>query len=223
MLESPFSDNGFILYEDNHLFVLNKPCGLLTQPSGTDQDSLEAWGKQWIKEKYHKSGNVFLEAVHRLDKPASGIVVFARTSKALSRLNTAMRNKSTLKNYLALVEGYPGAQEGLLEHNLVHDEHMARVGGADERGAKLARLRYRVVRQSADATLLEIVLETGRYHQIRVQLAALGCPIAGDFKYGSRKRHHCEGCIALHHCRLQIPHPISGLPIIFEAPCNFSG
>lgn len=212
-----------VLYEDNHLLVVNKPAGLLTQPSGTEQDSLERRAKLWIKEKYQKPGNVFLEAVHRLDKPASGIVVFGRTSKALTRLNAAIRDKRTQKIYYALVEGHPPAQEGILEDYIVHDEFHAQVVAKGSPEAKIARLSYKVIKQNKTTTLLEIELETGRYHQIRLQLSAIGCPIVGDLKYGSKRKLGFDA-IALHHTRLQIPHPTQNNIMIFEAPLptNFS-
>lgn len=203
------------LYEDNHLLVLNKPAGLLTQPSGTDQNSLEQEAKNWLKIKYSKPGNVFLEAVHRLDKPVSGVVVFGKTSKAVSRLNASIRSKQTCKIYYALVEGTMPASEGVLEHDLIHDDFHAQVVPAGQ--GKLARLFYRVLEKRGQGTLLEIVLETGRYHQIRVQLSAVGCPIMGDSKYGSKRSFGGEG-IALHHGRLEIAHPVTAEKMVFEAP-----
>lgn len=206
-----------ILFQDNHLFAINKVAGLLTQPSGTDQDSAETQAKQWIKEHYKKPGNVFLEAIHRLDKPVSGIVLFARTSKALSRLQAAMRSKQTKKIYFALVEGHLNNLQGFLENHLVHDDYFARVIPSQTPDSKLARLKYQVVREYPHCSLVEIELETGRYHQIRAQFSALGHPIIGDKKYGSKHSYIPEG-IALHHAKLQIPHPISGQLMTFEAP-----
>jgi 23S rRNA pseudouridine1911/1915/1917 synthase len=206
-----------IIYTDNHQLVVNKPAGLLTQPSGTDQDSLEAQAKQWIKEQTNKPGNIFLHAVHRLDKQVSGIVLFARTSKALTRLNDSMRSKHSHKHYLAAIEGTVSPSEGTLEHYLIHDHHHARVAQAQDPDAKLARLHYRVIKQQNNMTVVEIELETGRYHQIRAQLAAIGHPIIGDKKYGSRI-DYAEDAIALHHYRLQVAHPITGTLQTFEAP-----
>ncbi len=205
------------LYEDNHLLVLNKPSGLLTQPSGTEQDSLEQQAKQWLKEVYHKPGQVFLEAVHRLDKPVSGIVLFSKTSKALARLNAAIRHKQTRKIYWAWVEQAPPDDQGVLEHVLVHDDFHARIVPAGYPEGKLARLTYRVLQRQEKRTLLEIELETGRYHQIRLQLSAIGCPVCGDRKYGSQQAY-APHAIALHHRRLQFPHPISQEQLIIEAP-----
>lgn len=201
-----------IIYEDNHLLVVNKPAGLLTQPSGTDQDSLENQAKQWLKVKYAKPGNVFLTAVHRLDKPASGIVVLAKTSKALSRLNESMREKETLKIYWARIENRLPSAEGILENYLKHGDFQAEVVMNTHPEGKLARLRYKLVKDD----LVEIELETGRYHQIRAQLSAIGCPILGDTRYGS-KSSLPGGVIALHHKSLTIPHPITQEPLIFEA------
>lgn len=209
-----------VVYEDNHLLVVNKPAGLLTQPSGTDQDSLEAQAKAWIKEQYQKPGNVFLGVVHRLDKPVSGIVLFARTSKALSRLNETMRNKQSKKTYLAVVEGVPNALEGTLEHYLCHDDHEARVSGAEDPDAKRACLHYRVLEKREGSALVEIELETGRYHQIRAQFSAIGHPIVGDWKYGSSQRGET---IALHHWRLTVTHPITGAYHTFEAGTGYAG
>jgi 23S rRNA pseudouridine1911/1915/1917 synthase len=205
------------LFEDNHLLVLNKPAGLLTQPSGTEQESLEQQAKAWIKVVYHKPGNVFLEAVHRLDKPVSGVVVFGKTSKALSRLNASMRAKQTRKIYWAWVEGVLSLDEGELKHFLLHDEFHAKVVNKDHPEGKLARLTYRVLQRKNDRTLVEIELATGRYHQIRLQLAALGHPIWGDRKYGGKEQYEPDA-IALHHRSLQLPHPISQAILTFEAP-----
>ena len=206
-----------VLYEDNHILAVFKPGGMLTQPSGTEQDSVEAQAKAWIKQKYQKPGNVFLHAVHRLDKPVSGIVLFARTSKALSRLQESMREKRSRKGYLAVVEGEMPAKEGVLEHYLTHDDFKASISTESNPEAKLARLQYRLLKsQGSVFALIEIQLETGRYHQIRVQCAAVGCPIIGDLKYGSKHRLE-EGVIALHHSRLEIQHPITQEWLVINA------
>ena len=197
-----------IIYCDNHLLVLDKPGGLLTQPSGTAEDSLESRGKQWLKGEFNKPGAVFLEAVHRIDRAATGIVLFARTSKALSRLNASMRAGECDKTYLALVEGTPPVAAGRLEDWLVHGDHAAAVVPAGIAGAKLAVLDYEVVAAGPGGVLLRIRLGSGRYHQIRVQLARAGMPIVGDGRYGARRRPADAG-IALQHCRLRLPHPVS--------------
>lgn len=213
-----------IIYEDNHLFVVNKPAGVLTEPSGTDQANLEDLAKVWIKRVYQKPGNVFLTAAHRIDKPASGIVVFAKTSKCLSRVHEFIRERKVKKWYHALVQNCPKVEEAVLEHYLVHDDFHARVVPSYFPQAKLARLSYRVLEKRDNQTLLEIDLETGRYHQIRAQMDAMGCPIVGDSKYGSTMhfKHNLKGdIIALHHVRLEMPHPISKEWMVFESKAEF--
>lgn len=207
-----------ILYADNHLLAVNKPAGLLTQPSGTDRVSLEELAKRWVKEQYGKPGNVFLEAVHRIDHEVSGVVLFARTSKALSRMNEQVRAHTVRKIYQALLEERPPSDEGELIHFLKHGSHRAEVSCADDSAAKEARLRYRVLRPSNGGRwLVEIELLTGRYHQIRAQCAAIGTPIWGDVKYGAKKRYDFEG-IALHHRCLEVNHPVRGERLTFGAP-----
>jgi 23S rRNA pseudouridine1911/1915/1917 synthase len=206
-----------IIFEDNHMLVINKPSGILTQPSGTDQISAESLAKQWLKQKYNKPGNVFLEALHRIDKPVSGIVLFAKTSKALSRLQHAMRSKQSYKHYFAIVEGTLTTPEATLENYLFHDDYFARVVPPHTPNAKLARLHYKVINQQPECALLEIILDTGRYHQIRVQFSHIGHPIIGDVRYGSKK-HYQPNAITLHHHKLQIPHPITEALMTFESP-----
>lgn len=206
-----------ILYEDNHLLILNKPAGLLTQPSGTEQESLEQQAKAWLKEKYHKPGNVFLEAIHRLDKPVSGVSVFCKTSKALSRLNAVMRAKETRKIYWAWLEGELPKDKGRLEHYLVHDDFQARVVSKEHPEGKMASLSYHVLERRRGRTFVEVVLETGRYHQIRLQFSTIGYPIWGDRKYGSEQPYEA-GAIALHHRCLQLPHPVTHELMTIEAP-----
>lgn len=203
-----------VIYEDNHLLVLNKPSGLLTQPTKLNSDSLETRAKKWLKKKYRKKGNVFLEAIHRIDRPTSGIVVFAKTSKALSRLMAAIRAKKTQKRYQAWVEGVPHPSKATLEHYLVHDDYRATVVSKNTRGSKLARLHYRVIRKEKNKALLEIDLETGRYHQIRAQLSQIGYPIIGDTKYGSKTKRK-DKSIALNHSSMSIPHPTQGTIMTF--------
>lgn len=212
-----------VLYEDNHLLFVNKPGGLLTQPSGTEQENLENILKQWMKERDKKKGNIFLEAVHRLDKQTSGIVVFAKTQKALSRLGEEMRAKNMKKTYLALTENSPPQSEGTLEHYLVHEHHRASVVLESFPEvfpeAKIAKLHYRIV-QKNQYVLWEIQLETGRYHQIRAQLAHIGCPIVGDLKYGSTKTLPNEQ-IALHHSQLELTHPVKKNKIFVSSKTEF--
>jgi len=196
-----------ILLLDNHLLAANKPAGLVTQPSGAHADSLESRAKAWLKQELAKEGNVFLEAVHRIDRPVSGVVLFARTSKALARLNASQRDKDCTKTYLAIVTGEPARPDGRLTDTLVHDPHRARIVPADHADGKRAMLDYRVLATASGRSLLRINLLTGRYHQIRVQLAHAGWPIVGDTAYGSRERLP-DGTIALHHWELRVPHPV---------------
>lgn len=205
-----------ILFEDNHMLVLNKPADLLTQPTEEVQDSLEARAKQWIKERDQKPGNVFLGAIHRLDKGASGIIVFAKTSKALSRLSASIRDQETVKMYHAIVSPPPTKDEATLEDYLTHDSHRATVVNKNVSGAKLARLHYKVLKKEKNQALLEVHLETGRYHQIRAQLAAKGSPILGDKKYGSSTAWNFPG-IALHHAHFEIPHPTTKQIMKFDS------
>lgn len=205
-----------ILYSDNHLFALNKPADLLTQPSGTDRDSLETRAKAWIKVNEEKPGEVYLHAVHRLDAPVSGIVLFARTSKALTRLNSAIRSRTTHKTYLALVSPPPKLQKHDLEDFLLHDEYSSKVVSERTLGAQKALLHYRVIATADAVALLEVRPETGRYHQIRVQLSTHGSPILGDRRY--RGKDWQQKGIALHHCELEIVHPVKQTPLVIKAP-----
>jgi len=206
-----------VIYLDNHLLAVNKKAGIATQAHDASNESLEEVAKKWIKEKYRKPGKVFLEPIHRIDRPVSGLVLFARTSKALSRLQEAMREKQIHKTYYALVDGKLPSEEGTLEHYLVHDEFRARVVSSTEKDAKLARLHFKVL---DTPSLVEIVLETGRYHQIRAQFAAIGCPIVGDRKYGSKTAWKKDE-IALHHVRLEFPHPVNKENLILKSPIQF--
>ena len=224
--------DGLILYADNHLLAVNKPAGLLSQDSGTGLHNLEDWAREWVRVDKGKPGAVFLNAVHRIDKAVSGVVLFARTSKALSRLNEDIRKRNCRKVYHVLVEGAPKKPADQLIHWLSHEHHRAELCREGDKGAQRAVLSYRICRRdrrsrpdcgigdpgySNGLTLLEVDLETGRYHQIRVQLSAIGCPIAGDEKYGA-KQHSQDGSIALHHRQLEIVHPTKKEPVIIEAP-----
>lgn len=202
-----------VLFYDNHLLVLSKPAGLLTQPSDQETDSLEEWGKKWVKQQFRKPGNVFLQAVHRLDRPASGIVLFARTSKALSRLQAASREGKFKKTYLCLIEGNLKEKEGTFEDWLIHDSHRAIDGSPHEKDAKKASLHYLFLEEQKPYSLVQVVLKTGRYHQIRMQFSKRGFPIVGDQKYGSHHSLSNPNAIALHHAFLEIPHPIEKQPI----------
>lgn len=202
-----------VLYRDNHLLIVSKPAGVPTQPL------FEERCREWLKAKEGKAGNAYLHVVHRLDTPVSGIVVCACSSKALSRLHAAMREGLFRKRYLALVTGMLPAASGVLEHYLFHDmeRHRAIVVGADRPHAKLCRLSYRLLRAEGEVSLVAIDLETGRYHQIRAQLAAVGCPVVGDVKYGSRSSF-AEGAIGLHHYEAGVPHPTLGTVCEVIAP-----
>ncbi len=200
-----------VIFCDNHLLIVSKPAGLATQPHPGSDSSLQELAKLWLKKEFSKPGNVFLEPIHRLDKPVSGLVLFARTSKALSRLQEMMRSHQIEKTYQAWIEGTLPTPEGVLEHYLVHDEYRARVSP----DGKLARLHYRTLEQKEEKTLVEVCLETGRYHQIRAQFSAIGCPIIGDTKYGSTQRKKNE-TIALHSARLKFVHPVTKEVLNFE-------
>ena len=208
-----------ILYEDNHLIIINKSGSEIVQSDKTGDVSLEDSLKQWIKEKYHKPGNVFLGVAHRLDRPVSGVVVFARTSKALARLNEMFRNGEVHKTYLAIVKEVPRQPEATLEQYLVRNEQQNKSYVYDHMrpGAKKAILHYRLVGRSDRYCLLEIDLKTGRHHQIRCQLAAMGCPIKGDLKYGF-PRSNPGGGISLHARKISFIHPVSKELIEVTAP-----
>lgn len=206
-----------ILFADNHLLAVNKPAGLLTQDSGTGLPNLEDWAREWVRVDKDKAGSIFLNAVHRIDRAVSGVVLFSRTSKALSRLNEDMRKRDCKKIYHALVEGSPEKPSAELVDWLAHEHHRAEVCREGDAGAQRAVLRYRILKKVGGLTLLEVDLETGRYHQIRAQLAAIGCPIAGDEKYGA-KQVSINGGIALHHYQLEVNHPTLREPVVIQAP-----
>lgn len=176
------------LYEDNHVIVVYKEVGEIVQGDKTGDLPLSYTVKEWLKEKYQKPGNVFLGVVHRLDRPVAGLVVFAKTSKALSRLNDLFRKGEVHKTYWAIVQHEPAQAEGLLTNWLVRNERQNKTYAYDHEvaGSKKAMLRYKVIGRSDRYVLLEIHLLTGRHHQIRTQLAHIGCPIKGDLKYGAR-------------------------------------
>jgi len=203
-----------ILYEDNHLIAVNKPAGVLTQPSPKCSESVETELKRFIKEREKKSGNVYLHAVHRLDKDVSGVVLFAKTQKALSRLAQTMREGKCKKQYEALIE--KEMPTGILIDRLVHDHHRARV---DPEG-KRSELIILHCEPKGDFWLVTLQLITGRYHQIRVQLASRGYPIVGDTKYGSCISY---SCIALHHCFFGFDHPTTKQWCEVQSPSSFLG
>jgi 23S rRNA pseudouridine1911/1915/1917 synthase len=198
-----------VLYEDNHLLVLNKPSGLLVHGDQTGDKTLLDWGKYYIKKKYNKPGDVFLGVTHRLDRPASGVVILARTSKALARINNLIKNRQIEKKYFAISEGKPPYSAGSLVHYLIKNRGKNKVQAFDKPGPdrKKAELDYRVIGQLQDLRLFEIELRTGRSHQIRVQLSSLDCPIIGDLKYGYPKAI-ADKSIALHCAEMSFIHPV---------------
>jgi 23S rRNA pseudouridine1911/1915/1917 synthase len=203
---SPPFCNKAVLFEDNHLIAVFKPAGLLTQADATGDASLLEMTRAWLKEKYKKPGNVFLGLVHRLDRPVSGVVLFAKTSKAAGRLSEQFRLRSLKKEYLALVES--GLEPfGTLSHFVRWENDRAIASGDESDGGKAARLSYRVRDSARGLSLIEISLETGRKHQIRSQFAAAGFPIVGDKRYGSGIVFQSKG-IGLMALRLQFSHPV---------------
>ena len=208
-----------ILHEDNHIIVINKRVGDIVQGDKTGDKPLSEVVKEYIKEKYNKPGEVFLGVVHRLDRPTTGIVVFARTSKALTRLNELFKNRETQKTYWAIVKNKPQKPEDKLVHFLKRNEKnntsKAHINEVQE--SKIASLDYRIIKELTHYFALEINLHTGRHHQIRAQLSAIGSPIKGDLKYGF-DRSNPDGGIHLHARQLVFVHPVSKENIIIIAP-----
>lgn len=210
---------GRILYEDNHLLVVNKMPSEIVQGDKTGDMPLVEALKLYIGHKYKKPGNVFLGVVHRIDRPTSGLVIFARTSKALTRLNEMLKNREISKKYWAVVKNKPLGKEGQLEHYLRKNEKQNKsyVVAADTPGAKKAELIYKVLGSADHYTLVELELLTGRHHQIRAQLASIGCPIKGDLKYGF-DRSNPDGSIHLHAREVSMVHPVKKELIRMVAP-----
>lgn len=208
-----------VVYEDNHIIIVNKQSGEIVQGDKTGDTPLSDIVKQYIKEKYNKPGNVFLGVVHRLDRPVSGLVVFAKTSKALSRLNEMFRTGDVHKTYWAIVKKNDIAPEATLTDWLTRNERQNKsyAHNREVTGAKKAVLSYKVRSMSDNYMLLEVRLMTGRHHQIRCQLAHMGCPIKGDLKYGS-PRSNPDGSISLMSRRVEFVHPVSKETIAVEAP-----
>jgi len=208
-----------VVYEDNHLIIVNKTASEIVQGDKTGDTPLSETVKQYIKEKYAKPGNVFLGVVHRLDRPVSGLVVFAKTSKALARLNEMFRNSEVKKTYWAIVKQCPPHDEGELVNYLVRNEKQNKSYAYDKevKNSKKAVLHYRLIGHSQNYFLLEVDLKTGRHHQIRCQLAKMGCPIKGDLKYGFA-RSNPDGSICLHAHRVKFVHPVSKELIDVTAP-----
>jgi 23S rRNA pseudouridine1911/1915/1917 synthase len=212
-----------VLYEDNHLVVVYKPAGLLTQADHSGEPHLMDVVKAWIAAKYHKPGNVFLGLVHRLDRPVSGLVLFAKTSKGAARLSSQFRERRVEKVYHARLEGVIEPARGELAHFIAQREgaNVVQVSREARPGAKAARLGYDTIWSGPDECVVEVRLETGRKHQIRAQFAQIGHPIIGDRLYGSRRALVDRG-IALSAVRLGFEHPVTKAPIVVELPRELS-
>lgn len=214
-----------ILYEDNHLIALNKRSGQIVQGDKTGDEPLSELLKRFIKSRDNKPGNVFCGVVHRIDRPVSGVVLFAKTSKALSRMNVLIQQRQLKKVYWTITKNAPPQTEGVLSDYLIRNERLNKsfVAPSDVTGAKLAELAYRELAVSEGGYhLLEIDLHSGRHHQIRCQLAHIGCPIKGDLKYGAL-RSNTDGSISLHARSVSFVHPVSMEPLTIIAPWNFGG
>ena len=209
-----------VLYEDNHIIAVNKTCNEIVQGDKTGDTPLSETVKAYIKEKYNKPGEVFLGVTHRLDRPTSGVVLFARTSKALTRLNEMFKSHEQIKKtYWTIVQGAPKQPEARLENWLTRNETLNKsfIAKPGAKEAKQAILSYKTLVKGEHYTLLEVNLETGRHHQIRCQLAAIGCPIKGDLKYGA-KRSNPDGGICLHARKIEFIHPVKKEPVSIVAP-----
>ncbi|MCR4764850.1 MAG: RNA pseudouridine synthase [Bacteroidaceae bacterium] len=207
-----------VIYEDNHIIIVSKEAGEIVQGDKTGDIPLSDTVKAYIKDKYNKPGNVFVGVPHRLDRPVSGIVVMARTSKALSRLSEMFRNGEVKKTYWAIVKNMPPKQEDELTHYLVRNEKLNKSFAYDKEvpNSKKAILHYKLIGKSDNYCLLEVDLKTGRHHQIRCQLAKIGCPIKGDLKYGA-ERSNPDGSICLHARRISFLHPVKKVMLEVEA------
>lgn len=208
-----------VIYEDNHIIVVNKAPGEIVQGDKTGDKPLLDTVKDWIKETHAKPGNVFLGVVHRLDRPVGGLVVFAKTSKALSRLNEMFRKGEVHKTYWALTRNCPPKESDLLTHYIttVEKNNKSYASLTPKSGAKESKLRYRLLAEGQRLNLIEVELLTGRKHQIRVQMSSIGCPIKGDLKYGD-KRSNPDGSISLIARNIKFVHPVSGREIDLTAP-----
>ncbi len=203
-----------VLFEDNHLLVVEKPYGVPSQADETGDADMLSMGKAYIKEKYSKPGEAYLGLVHRLDRPTSGVMVFARTSRAAARLSEQMRGGEFEKTYLAVLTAAPEPKQGELRHWLAKDEasHTARIAREGGAGAKEARLAYETLAEKDGLCLVRVKLLTGRFHQIRAQFADIGCAVYGDMKYGARDT---RAPLALHACRVRLIHPTQRTPMAF--------
>jgi len=212
-----------VIYMDNHLLVVNKPQGLLSQADETGDIDIVTLAKEHLKKKFNKPGNVFVGLVHRLDRPASGLMALARTSKAASRLSAQFRDNLPQKRYLAMVEGNCEG-EGVCSNYLVKKDKRVRVTGKTTPSAKLAELEWKAITWKSGLTLVEVLLKTGRPHQIRIQLSHMGFPILGDFKYGAKRELDGKN-MALHCYLLSLPHPVKDetMKWIARPPRSWSG
>ncbi len=203
-----------IIFEDNHLIAVNKRAGEIVQGDKTGDEALSETVKIFLKEKYKKPGNVFCGVIHRIDRPVSGVVLFAKTSKMLERMNELFRSKEVRKTYWAIVKNKPPKNEDTLTHYLIKDEakNKSRASLFPKPKALQCQLAYKVIATSDNYFLLEINPYTGRHHQIRVQLSAIGCPIKGDLKYGTQ-RSNPDGSIHLHARKVQFIHPVKNEPV----------
>lgn len=208
-----------VLYEDNHIIIVNKESGEIVQGDKTGDAPLSVTVQQYLKKKYNKPGNVFVGVTHRLDRPTSGIVVFAKTSKALTRLNKMFQDGEVHKKYWAILQSRPDIEADELVHYLVRNEQQNKsyAYSKEKPHSKLAKLRYELINSSQRYYLLEVELMTGRHHQIRCQLAKIGCAIKGDLKYGA-SRSNSDGSICLHARSIDFIHPVSKEPIHVVAP-----
>jgi len=212
-------ENLEVLYEDNHLIAVNKRSSDIVQGDKTGDQPLSEVVMHWLKKKYNKPGDAFIGVVHRIDRPVTGILLFAKTSKALSRLTAQFRDKQIQKTYWAAVCARPEPTEGKLTHYLFKDEKTNKSKALDkpQGSAKLSSLTYKLFAESTTYFFLEILPETGRHHQIRAQLGKIGCSIKGDLKYGA-PRPNKDGSIHLHARRVQFTHPVSQEEITISAP-----
>lgn len=218
-LPSTFDTTIDVIYEDNHLIAVNKKPGQIVQGDKTGDTPLPDLIKEYLKEKYQKPGNVFCGVIHRLDRPVSGVCLFAKTSKALARMNEIFHDRDVQKTYWAVVKNKPKVAQQKLIHYLIKNEanNKAKAFEKEISGSKRAELDYSILQASDKYFLLEILPHTGRHHQIRVQLSSMGCPIKGDLKYGF-DRSNSDGSIHLHARKLTFTHPVSNEPITIIAP-----